>query len=85
MISNSENKKAKSNSVFMANKLIFKKYKIIKLISEGVFGQIHLVINEKTRKYYAMKSEDKNSNYHILEQEAYNLYSIKGFGIPEFI
>ena len=84
MISNSE-KKAKANSVFIINKLIFKKYKIVKLISEGIFGQIHLVLNEKTKKFYAMKSEFKNSNYHILEQEAYNLYSIKGFGIPEFI
>ena len=85
MISNSEKKKEKTNSVFMLNKLIFKKYKIVRLISEGIFGQIHLVLNEKTQKFYAMKSENKNSNYHILEQEAYNLYSIKGLGIPEFI
>ena len=85
MISNSEKKKANTNSVFILNKLIFKKYKIVKLISEGIFGQVHLVINEKTQKFYAMKSENRNSNSHILEQEAYNLYSIKGFGIPEFI
>ena len=26
--------------------LIFKKYRIIKLISEGVFGQIYIVIND---------------------------------------
>ena len=48
MISNSE-KKVKANSVFIINKLIFKKYKIVKLISEGIFGQIHLVLNEKTK------------------------------------
>ena len=84
MLSNSE-RKTKTNFTFSINKLIFKKFKIIKLISEGIFGQVHLVINEKTKKFYAMKSENKNSNYHILEQEAFNLYSNKGFGIPEFI
>lgn len=79
------NTKKKLSSDILINKLIFKKYRIIKLISEGVFGNIFLVINEKTRDFYSMKREKKDSSFHILQQEAYNLYSIKGLGIPELI
>ncbi len=82
MQSNSD-KKLSSN--ILINRLIFKKYRIIKLISEGVFGQIYIVMNEKTKDLYSMKTEKRDSSIHILEQEAYNLYSIKGLGIPEFI
>ena len=67
------------------NQLVFKKYKILNLISEGNFGEIYLTVNEKNKKFYAMKAEKKESSVQILEQEAYYLYSIKGLGIPEFI
>ena len=81
MLSNSEN----IMKFQILNKLVFKKYRILKQISEGVFGQIYLVINEKTKKFYEMRTEYKDSNVHILEYEAYNLYSLKGLGIPELI
>ena len=80
----SDNSKKKC-SLLNLNQIIFKKYKIIKLISEGNLGQIYLTVNEKDKKFYAMKVENKDSNVKILEQEAYYLYSIKGLGIPEFI
>ena len=79
-----ENSK-KQSSLLNLNQLVFKKYRILKLISEGNFGQIYLTVNEKDKKFYAMKIENKDSNVKILEQEAYYLYSIKGIGIPEFI
>ena len=75
----------KRNTSLLLNKLIFKKYKPIKLISEGNFSQLYLVVNEKLNKFYAMKAEKKDSNFQLLEQEAYNLYSLKGIGIPELI
>ena len=75
----------KSNTLFQINKIIFKKYKILNLISEGVFGGIYLVINEKTNEYFAMKIEKRDSRFRLLEQEGYNLFSVKGLGIPELI
>ena len=84
MLTNSE-KKEKNFSSLLLNKLIFKKYRPIKLISEGIFGQLYLVVNEKLNKFYAMKIEKKDSNFQLLEQEGYNLYSLKGIGIPELI
>ena len=86
MLINSERKAKNKTSKFqLLNTLIFKKYRILKLISEGIFGQIYIVINENNRNYYAMKVENQDSNIQILEQEAYNLLSIKGLGIPELI
>ena len=84
MLENSE-KKQKSSSILLLNKLIFKKYKIAQQKSEGIFGQTYIVVNINTNKFYEMKVESKDSNYKILKVEAYNLYSIKGLGIPEFI
>ena len=81
MLANSEIKKTNLS----INQLIFKKYRLLNLISEGIYGQVYIAININTNKFYAMKAESKDSNYQILEQEAYNLYSIKSLGIPEFI
>ena len=75
----------KKNTFFPINKIIFKKYKILNLISEGVFGGIYLVVNEKTSQHFAMKIERRDSRFRLLEQEGYNLFSIKGLGIPEII
>ena len=75
----------KTNTFFPINKIIFKKYKVLNLISEGVFGGIYLVINEKTSERYAMKIEKRDSRFRLLEQEGYNLFSVKGLGIPELI
>ena len=75
----------KTNTIFPINKIIFKKYKVLNLISKGVFGGIYLVINEKTSERYAMKIEKRDSRFRLLEQEGYNLFSVKGLGIPELI
>ena len=67
----------KATSIMAINQLIFKKYKLLNQISEGIYGQIYIAINIKTKKYYAVKVENKDSNYQLLEKEAYNLISIK--------
>ena len=72
-------------SFISPNKLIFKKFRPVKLITEGMFSQIYLVVNEKTNKLYVMKIEKQDSEIKLLEHEAYNLYSLKGTGIPELI
>ena len=75
----------KKSSILSINQLIFKKYRLLNLISEGIFGQVYIAINISTNKYYAVKAERKDSNFQLLEHEAYNLYSIKNLGIPELI
>lgn len=69
---------------FFQNKLIFKKYRVLTLISDGTFGQIYLVENKKNEKFI-MKTERTNTMHKLLEQEAYHLYALKGFGIPKII
>ena len=81
----SEKQAKKTKTFFPLNKVIFNKFRIEKVISEGIFGEIYLVKNEKTNKYYAMKTENNDSNIKILEQEGYNLFLLKGFGIPQLI
>ena len=76
---------ANEESFISPNKIIFKKYRPIKLITEGIFSQIYLVINEKTNQSYLMKIEKRDSKNQLLEHEAYYLYSLKGTGIPELI
>ena len=66
------------------NKTFFKKYKATKKIAEGAFGTIYEGINLNTKDQIAIKIEDQ-SQYDILEKEAYILYNIKGFGIVELI
>ena len=82
---NSERLNKKTKSSFPINKIIFKKFRIEKVISEGIFGEIYLVKKEKDNKYYAMKVENNDSKLKILEQEGYNLFLLKGLGIPQLI
>ena len=68
------------------NKLLFKKYKPLKLIGKGTFSNVYLSLNTKTNKYVAIKAEKKNNNgVELLESEAFLLYSLRGFGIPEVL
>ena len=64
---------------------IFKKYKTIKKIGFGSFGNIYSVIRLEDNNTFAMKIEKKNPKQNILESEAYFLYLLQGFGIPKFI
>ena len=66
------------------NKVFFKKYRVIKKIAEGAFGLIYEGINIITKTPIAIKLEDRFKN-NILEEEAYILFSIKGFGIVELL
>ena len=66
------------------NQIFFKKYKVIKKIAEGTFGLIYEGINIKTNKPIAIKLEER-SQYNILEQEGYILFTVKGFGIVELL
>ena len=69
----------------LINKLIFGKYQILKSLGKGSFCDVYLIKNIKTKKLYAAKIEEKISSLGRLEKEAYFLYILKGFGIPEVI
>ena len=66
------------------NKIIFKKYKLIKKIGQGTFGSIYEGINIRTKESVSVKLEDRTQN-NFLEYEGYNLYTLKGYGIIELI
>ena len=70
----------------LRNKIIFSKYKIHSLVGIGVFSQVFSVENIKNGKLYAAKIESKKTTRSkLLKAEAYHLYELKGFGIPEII
>ena len=67
------------------HKLIFKKFKPIKKIGSGSFSSVYICENILSKKYYAMKVENREARYKYLQNEAYNLLELKNFGIPEYI
>ena len=66
------------------NKILFKKYKILKIISIGKFSSLYEGINIHTKQKVAIKLEEINK-YNLLEKEAYTLFTIKGYGIIDLI
>ena len=68
------------------NKLLFKKYHPIKVIGHGTFSTVYLALNTKANNYVAIKAEKRNKDdVELLESEAFLLYSLRGFGIPEVL
>ena len=87
-IHNEHNKiQEKPKDLFLIqNKIIFKKYHPIKQIGRGTFSTVYLAIIVNTNKYVAIKAEKKSQNsVELLKAEAFLLYSLHGFGIPEVI
>ena len=60
--------------------IIFNKYKIIKRLGRGSFGNIFLV--EYQNKLYAMKLENTKKGYYILDKEIYLMSHLYGPRIP---
>ena len=65
------------------NPIVFKKYKVIKKLGEGAFGDVFLGKKIDDGSYVAIKVEQRKIIKPILETEAFLLYSISGLGIPE--
>ena len=68
---------------FPNNKIIFDKYKIEKIIGKGSFGSVYKGKNIITNELVALKTEDYKLKGDVLESEAYFLFYLKNFGIPE--
>ena len=67
----------------LVNKTIFGKYKLLKIIGKGSFGSVFKGKNLITKEQVAIKVEDFKASGNVLENEAYFLYYLKNFGIPE--
>ena len=69
----------------MINEVIFKKIEVIKKIGKTSTIDIYEGISKENNQPVTIKMEEKVNDKLYLESEAYNLYSFKGFGIPELI
>ena len=79
-------KKNEENDSFLKNNnYIFKKYKPLKKIGSGSFGNVYSAIKLNDKSVFAMKTEKRSAKKKSLESEAYYLYILQGFGIPKFI
>ena len=68
------------------NKIIFKKFRPLYEIGKGTFSTVYLATTIKTGQNVAIKVEQRNGpESELLENEAFLLYRLKGFGIPEVI
>ena len=65
--------------------IFFKKYKLQKLINKSEFSYVYKGINIINKELVAIKIENSIANNNILESEAYILFNLKGFGIPNLI
>ena len=57
----------------LQKKLIFKKYRIVKVIYKTKKTTVYEGINELTKEHVAMKCEKIGGEFDILESEAYTL------------
>ena len=81
-----DSSKEEKDIFLIQNKLIFKKYRPIKLIGKGTFSNVYLSLNIKNKSYVAIKAEKKmQKGVELLESEAFLLYSLRGFGIPKVL
>ena len=65
------------------NKPIFGKYQMLKIIGKGSFGSVYKGINKITKEKVAIKIEDWKKMGNILENEAFFLFYLKNYGLPE--
>lgn len=69
----------------MINEIIFKNYQIKKKIGKTTTIDIYEGISIEKNIPVTIKIEKETKERLYLKEEAYNLYSFKGFGIPELI
>ena len=69
----------------LGKKLIFKKFRVGKIIYKSQYSTIHEGKNELNGEKVALKFEKTGQKYNFLESEAYYLLLLKGEGIPKII
>ena len=66
-------------------KVFFNKFKLQKLINKSEFSEVYQGINIISKELVSIKIENSISANNFLESEAYYLFTLKGFGIPNLI
>lgn len=82
-MNNMENKTNDKNQLL--HKILFQKYKIVKLLSSNSHNLVYQGINVIDKTKVAIKLENKTAGKDTLTNESYNLLNLKGQGIPEII
>jgi len=72
-------------NVNIEKQIFFNKFKLLKLIDKSEINCIYKGINIINKEIVLIKIEKKITMNKILESEAYILYYLKGFGIPNLI
>jgi len=67
------------------NQIFFKKYQLLKLINQSEFSYVYKGINIISKELVSIKIENRIAKENVLESEAYILFNLKGFGIPNLI
>ena len=69
----------------LINNIIFRKFKILKIIEKGNYSKVFLGNNLINNKFVALKFQEKKQLPECLEKEAYYLFQLKGIGIPKIL
>ncbi len=69
----------------LINQIIFKKYEVKKKCGKTSTIDIYEGLSKENKNTVIIKVENKSQEKLYLESEAYNLFTFKGFGIPELI
>ena len=72
-----------NDKFIMENPIIFKKYKVIKKLGVGSFGEVYLGKTIENNEYVAIKVERRKILNPLLQSEAFILFIISGLGIPK--
>ena len=67
----------------LLNNIIFKKYKVNKIIGRGSYSSIFQGKNIINNELVAIKAEDNNKRIKMIDNDAYFLLFLKNVGIPE--
>ena len=63
--------------------LIFEKYRILEFLGKGSYSTVYRGKNISLGENVAIKVEEWKKQGNLLEGEAYNLFQLKGNGVPE--
>lgn len=73
-----------NNKPIMDLDIIFGKYKLVKKLGEGAFGQAYMAINIHTNEKFAVKIESQFKQYSLLKDESQILLYLRGEeGVPQ--